>query len=127
VVPIEALTHFGLCRSSRSAGSQSGVARTPDKASESFCRRTPKLRPPGARRLPELTPTAARALGLDELGIKRFIRDVIKSPGFVTSGRSGLRVEVAPEAAYFNKLSAWKPQIDLPLYLSETQGILYKN
>lgn len=68
-----------------------------------------------------------RALGLDELGIKRFIRDVIKSPGFVASGRSGLRVEVAPEAAYFNKLNDWKPQIDLPLYLSEIRGILYKN
>ena len=68
-----------------------------------------------------------RALGLDELGIKRFIRDVIKTPGFVSSGRSGLRVEVAPEVAYYHKLNAWKPQIDLPLYLSETGGILYKN
>ena len=36
-----------------------------------------------------------RALGLDELGIKRFIRDVIKTPGIVTSGRSGLGVEIA--------------------------------
>jgi len=68
-----------------------------------------------------------RALGLDELGIKRFIRDVIKSPGFVTSGRSGLRVEIATEAPYIQQLNELKPQIDLPLYLSETRGILYKN
>jgi len=34
--------NLDFCQPSRSAGSQSGVAKTPDKASESFCRRTPK-------------------------------------------------------------------------------------
>jgi len=68
-----------------------------------------------------------RALGLDELGIKRFIRDVIKTPGNATSGRSGIRVELGPEIKYFQALNNWKPQIALPLYLSESRGILYKN
>ncbi len=68
-----------------------------------------------------------RALGSDDLGIKRFIRDVIKTPGIVTSGRSGIGVEIEAEVKYFQLLNNWKPQIDLPLFPSGSGGILYKN
>jgi hypothetical protein len=67
-----------------------------------------------------------RALGLDELGSEIASRRH-KAPGIVTSGRSGVRVELGPEIKYFQALNNWKPQIALPLYLSESRGILYKN
>lgn len=68
-----------------------------------------------------------RALGVEELGIKRFIRDVIKIPGFVGSDRSGMKVGLEPQFKYSQLLNGWKPQIGLPLFKSETGTILYKN
>lgn len=68
-----------------------------------------------------------RALGLHELGIKRFIREVIKIPGFVASDRSGVRVVLEPQYQYAQVLNDWRPQIHLPLFQSEIGTILYKN
>ncbi len=45
-----------------------------------------------------------RSLGLDQLGIKRFIRDVIETPGIVVSKRSDLKISFHPENTYYQTL-----------------------
>ena len=66
-------------------------------------------------------------LRLDHLGLKRFLRDVLKTPGFVTQRRSGLSVRFIPENPYFQQLSDWKSKLPLPLFSSQSGSILYKN
>lgn len=68
-----------------------------------------------------------RNLGLDHLGIKRFIRDVVKTPGIVTSSRSGMHFTFDPHLKYYQLLNDWKPQVRLPLFFSKSGTILYKN
>ncbi len=67
-----------------------------------------------------------RELGLNQLGLKRFIRDVLKTPGFVTRRRTGLSVNVIPESPYFQQLNEWQSRLPLPLFSSQLGGILYK-
>jgi hypothetical protein len=68
-----------------------------------------------------------RELGLDHLGLKRFIRDVLKTPGFVARRRSGLSVRVIPQHPYSQKINDWQSKLPLPLFSSQSGGILYKN
>ena len=67
------------------------------------------------------------ALGLDRLGIKRFIRDVLKTPGVVTSTRRGIRVQIHAQATYYQVLKDWTPVAPLPLFSLQSGTILYKN
>lgn len=68
-----------------------------------------------------------RELRLEHLGLKRFIRDVLKTPGFVQRRRHGLSVKFTAENTYYQQLSAWKSKLPLPLFSSQSGGILYKN
>ena len=70
---------------------------------------------------------ARRSLGLDDLGLKRFIRDVVKTPGIVRLTRSGLQVHFHPEVAYYQQLADWQKKSPMPLFSSQTGTILYKN
>jgi len=67
-----------------------------------------------------------RAIGLEQVGLKLFIEEVIKTPGSVA--RKGLRlfVEVEPQYKYSQILNAWHPQIRLPLFSQQTGSMLYK-
>ena len=67
------------------------------------------------------------ALGLDRLGIKRFIRDVLKTPGVVTSTRRGLRIQIHDQVPYYQTIKAWAPIAPLPLFSLQSGTILYKN
>ncbi len=67
------------------------------------------------------------SLRLDHLGLKRFIRDVVKTPGIVRRRRSGLDVAFHPEAIYYQQLVDWQRKSPLPLFSSKTGTILYKN
>jgi hypothetical protein len=66
------------------------------------------------------------SLGLDHLGLKRFIRDVIKTPGICLSTRHGLRVSFQQENPHCQQLKEWNSKTTLPLFPSQFQGILYK-
>jgi hypothetical protein len=68
-----------------------------------------------------------RSLRLEHLGMKRFIRDVIKTPGFVTSNRKGVRVQIHQQVPYYQILKEWSPITPLPLFSLESGTILYKN
>lgn len=68
-----------------------------------------------------------RELRLNHLGLKRFIRDVLKTPGFVARKRSGLSARLTPENAYFQQLQGWQSNPPLPLFPSQSRSILYKN
>jgi len=68
-----------------------------------------------------------RSLGLEELGIKRFLREVVQTPGFVVRNGRRLQIVVEPQAKHYQRLNEWKPQVVLPLYFSQSGGILYKN
>lgn len=68
-----------------------------------------------------------RSLGLEHLGMKRFIRDVIKTPGFVTSTRQGIRVQIHNQTPYYKTLTDWTPAAPLPLFSLQSGTILYKN
>jgi hypothetical protein len=68
-----------------------------------------------------------RSLGLEHLGMKRFLRDVIKTPGFVSSTRHGIRVQLHDEAPYYQTLTEWTPATPLPLFSLQSGTILYKN
>ncbi len=67
------------------------------------------------------------SLGLDHLGLKRFIRDVIQTPGICLSTRRGLRVSFEQEDPYTQQLTKWNSKTTLPLFPSQFGGILYKN
>jgi len=66
-------------------------------------------------------------LGLDDLGLKRFLRSVIKTPGWVTLRRTGLSVRLSPEITCYQQLTQWQPKLPFPLFLSQPETILYKN
>jgi len=68
-----------------------------------------------------------RSLKLEQLGMKRFIRDVIKTPGFVTSKRNGIRIQIHEQAPYYQVLKEWPPATPLPLFNLQSGTILYKN
>ena len=68
-----------------------------------------------------------RSLGLEHLGMKRFIRDVIKTPGFVTSTRQGIRVQFQAQNPYYQTVKDCKPAAPLPLFSLQSGTILYKN
>lgn len=68
-----------------------------------------------------------RSLGLEHLGMKRFIRDVIKTPGLVSSTRQGIRVQFQAQSTYYQTLRDWAPAAPLPLFSLQTGTILYKN
>lgn len=68
-----------------------------------------------------------RSLGLDQLGIKRFIRDVINTPGIVRSSRRGLLVQFHPQVTYYQEIVEWQRKTPMPLFSSQTGTILYKN
>ena len=68
-----------------------------------------------------------KELGVTDLGLKRFIREVVRTPGIVVQSGSRAQIHVEPQAKFFQLLSQWKPQVPLPLYLSQIGGILYKN
>lgn len=68
-----------------------------------------------------------RSVHLDELGLKRFIRDVVKTPGIVRRTRRGLTVDFHPEVTYYQQLTSWQRKTVMPLFSSQSGGILYKN
>jgi hypothetical protein len=67
-----------------------------------------------------------RELGVTELGIKRFIEEVLKIPGKVASSGSGIQITLEPQFKYYQLLNNWKPQSRLPLFPVQSGGMLYK-
>lgn len=67
-----------------------------------------------------------RSLGLEHVGMKRFIRDVMKTPGFVTSTREGMRVQLQEQSTYYQTVKDWTPAGPLPLFSLQSGTILYK-
>jgi hypothetical protein len=68
-----------------------------------------------------------RELRLEHLGLKRFIRDVLKTPGSVVHRRRGLWVDFTPENQYCQQVRDWQCKLPLPLFPLQSGSILYKN
>jgi hypothetical protein len=67
-----------------------------------------------------------RQLGVTELGIKRFIEEVLKIPGKVVLNRSCIQVTLEPQFKYSQVLNYWRPQRRLPLFRLQSGTMLYK-